>query len=38
MLAGIADTGALPEDELPTAINAYKATLGDGEPTGELEA
>ncbi len=38
MLAGIADTGALPEDELPAAINAYKATLGDGEPTGELEA
>jgi F-type H+-transporting ATPase subunit alpha len=38
MLAGIAETGALPEDELPAAINAYKATLGDGEPTGELEA
>jgi F-type H+-transporting ATPase subunit alpha len=38
MLAGIADTGVLPEEEMPAAINAYKATLGDGEPTGELEA
>jgi len=38
MLAQIADTGELPQDELVTAINAYKATLGDGEPTGELEA
>jgi F-type H+/Na+-transporting ATPase subunit alpha len=38
MLAGIAETGDLPEDELVAAINAYKATLGSGEPTGELEA
>ena len=36
VLAGIADTGDLPEDELIGAINAYKATLGDGEPTGEM--
>ena len=38
LLAQIADTGDLPQDELIAAINAYKATLGDGEPTGELEA
>jgi F-type H+-transporting ATPase subunit alpha len=38
MLATIADTGDVPADELVAAINAYKATLGDGEPTGELEA
>jgi F-type H+-transporting ATPase subunit alpha len=38
LLAQIADTGDLPQDELISAINAYKATLGDGEPTGELEA
>ena len=38
VLSGIADTGDLPEDELVSIINAYKATLGDGEPTGELEA
>ena len=36
VLAGIADTGDLPEDELVGAINAYKASLGDGEPTGEM--
>ena len=38
MLNQIADTGDLPGDEIVAAINAYKATLGDGEPTGELEA
>jgi F-type H+-transporting ATPase subunit alpha len=38
MLNQIADTGELPGDEIVAAINAYKATLGDGEPTGELEA
>ncbi len=38
MLATIADTGDIPGDDLVAAINAYKATLGDGEPTGELEA
>jgi F-type H+-transporting ATPase subunit alpha len=38
ILQEIADIGALPEDGLISAINAYKATLGDGEATGELEA
>ena len=38
MLNQIAETGDLPGDEIVAAINAYKATLGDGEPTGELEA
>ena len=38
MLNQIADTGDLPGDEIVAAINAYKATLCDGEPTGELEA
>ena len=38
LLSEISDTGDLPEDELVSAINGYKATTGDGEPTGELEA
>jgi F-type H+-transporting ATPase subunit alpha len=38
MLSKIADTGDIDGDEIAAAINAYKATLGDGEPTGELEA
>jgi F-type H+-transporting ATPase subunit alpha len=38
LLAQIADTGELPEADMISAINAYKATVGDGEPTGELEA
>ena len=38
LLAQIADTGELPEADMISVINAYKATVGDGEPTGELEA
>lgn len=38
LLAEISDTGTAPDDDIVAAINAYKATLGDGEPTGELEA
>ena len=38
LLSEITDTGDLPEDELVGAINGFKSTQGDGEPTGELEA
>jgi F-type H+-transporting ATPase subunit alpha len=38
LLAEISDTGTAPDDDIVAASNAYKATLGDGEPTGELEA
>ncbi|MBW2471056.1 MAG: F0F1 ATP synthase subunit alpha, partial [Deltaproteobacteria bacterium] len=38
VLSQIAETGDLPADELVSLIGAYKATLGDGEATGELEA
>ncbi len=38
VLAAIADTGELHEDELVTIINAYKDSIGAGEATGELEA
>ena len=38
VLSQIAETGDLPEDELVSLIGAYKATLGNGEATGELEA
>ncbi len=38
LLSEITDTGDLPEDELVSAINGFKSTQGDGEPTGELEA
>jgi F-type H+-transporting ATPase subunit alpha len=38
LLAEISDTGTAPDDDIVAAINAYKATVGDGEPTGELEA
>jgi len=37
MLSGIAETGELPEEEIVAAIGAYKATLGGGEATGELD-
>ncbi len=38
VLAAIADTGDLHEDELVSAINSYKASIDDGDVTGELEA
>ncbi len=38
VLAGIADTGELPTDELVAAISAYKASLSTSDDTGELEA
>jgi F-type H+/Na+-transporting ATPase subunit alpha len=38
VLAGIADTGELPTDELVSAITAYKASLSTSDDTGELEA
>ncbi len=38
VLAAIADTGELHEDELVTIISAYKDSIGAGEATGELEA
>ncbi len=37
LLAQISDTGDLPEAELVAAIAAYKATLDDGDATGEME-
>jgi F-type H+-transporting ATPase subunit alpha len=38
VLAAIADTGELHEDEIVGLINAYKDSIDDGDPTGELEA
>ncbi|VAV91926.1 ATP synthase alpha chain, partial [hydrothermal vent metagenome] len=38
VLAAIADTGELHEDELVALINAYKDSIDDGDSTGELEA
>ena len=39
LLAQIADTGELPEDEIVAAIGGYKASIGaGGDETGELEA
>ncbi|MCL1592912.1 MAG: F0F1 ATP synthase subunit alpha [Actinomycetia bacterium] len=38
LLASIADTGDLHEEELVSAIEAYKASIDDGDDTGEMEA
>ena len=37
LLAQIAETGELPEEELIAAIEAYKGTVDDGDATGEME-
>jgi len=38
VLSQIADTGQLPADELVSIIDGYKASIGLGDETGELEA
>lgn len=38
VLTAIADTGALHEEELVTAITEYKASIVNGDPTGEMGA